>query len=166
VPAPKESEICNILCKIANRENFELPPNLALAIANHSRRNMRRAIMILQTIRVKNNSLSGNTSVPRPDFEGFIQEIAGDVCHEQSPSQLKLIRAKLYELLTKGITADVIFQCLCREFLSTKSNKSALAEEIKPSVLKFAVVFEGRCRDGSKPIMHLEAFLARTMALI
>lgn len=65
--------------------------------------------MILQTIRVKSNNLSANTNVPKPDFEGFICEIAGDVCHEQSPSQLKLIRAKLYELLTKGITADVIF---------------------------------------------------------
>jgi len=33
-------------------------------------------------------------------------------------------------------------------------------------VLKFAVLFEGRCREGSKPIIHLEAFLARVMALI
>jgi len=33
-------------------------------------------------------------------------------------------------------------------------------------VLKYAVMFEGRCREGSKPIMHLEAFLARTMALV
>jgi replication factor C subunit 3/5 len=109
VPAPQESEVSNILCKIANRENFELPPELALSIAIHSRRNLRRAIMILQTIRVKSNSLNANTAVPRPDFEGFICEIAGDVCADQSPAQLKLIRGKLYELLTKGITADVIF---------------------------------------------------------
>jgi len=53
--------------------------------------------------------LSSNTNVPRPDFEGFICEIATDVTNEQSPTQLKLIRGKLYELLTKGITADVIF---------------------------------------------------------
>ena len=33
-------------------------------------------------------------------------------------------------------------------------------------VLKFAVLFEGRCRDGSKPIIHLEAFLARVMSLV
>lgn len=65
--------------------------------------------MILQTIRVKSNSLNANTSVPRPDFEGFICEIASDVCSDQSPAQLKVIRGKLYELLTKGITADVIF---------------------------------------------------------
>ena len=47
--------------------------------------------------------------MPKPDFEGFIGEIANDVTFDQSPQQLKMIRGKLYELLTKGITADVIF---------------------------------------------------------
>jgi siroheme synthase (precorrin-2 oxidase/ferrochelatase) len=45
---------------------------------------------------------------------------------------LKAIRAKLYELLTKGITADVIFQHLCREFLKSQQNKSTLPESVKP----------------------------------
>ncbi len=80
---------------------------------------MRRAIMMLQTIKVKNQALNANTSVPRPDFEGFICEIATDTNTDQSPAQLKTIRGKLYELLTKGITADVIFQTLCREFLKS-----------------------------------------------
>lgn len=44
-----------------------------------------------------------------PDYEGFIGEIATDVNTDQSPAQLKQIRGKLYELLTKGITADLIF---------------------------------------------------------
>lgn len=122
--------------------------------------------MMLQTMKVKNQALSVKTTVPRPDYEGFIGEIAKDVNAEQSPMALKAIRGKLYELLTKGITADVIFQILCREFLKNQVSKSTLPEPIKPSVLNFAVQFEGRCREGSKPIMHLEAFLARTMALI
>jgi replication factor C subunit 3/5 len=88
------------------------------------------------------------------------------VTFDQSPQQLKLIRGKLYELLTKGITADVIFQTLCREFLKSQNSKSTLPDAIKPSVLRFAVMFESRCREGSKPIIHLEAFLARTMALL
>lgn len=40
-----------------------------------------------------------------------------------------------------------------------------MPEQIKPDVLKFAVMFEHRCKDGSKAIIHLEAFLARVMAL-
>jgi hypothetical protein len=68
--------------------------------------------------------------------------------------------------LTKGITADVIFSHLCREFLKGQQCKTSLPEPVKPVMLKFAVLFEGRCRDGSKPIIHLEAFTARTMALL
>jgi replication factor C subunit 3/5 len=166
VPAPQKADVANILSRIAGRENFELPQVLAENIAEMSRRNMRRAIMMLQTLRVKNQSLKPSTAIPMPDYEGFICEIATDVNADQSPNQLKLIRGKLYELLTKGITADVIFQTLCREFLKTQQSRSTLVESIKPQVLRYAVLFEGRCREGSKPIMHLEAFLARTMALI
>jgi len=119
VPAPKENEISEILRKIANKESFELPVGLAMSIAKHSRRNLRRAIMMLQTVKIKNQSLTANTLVPKPDFEGFIGEIAVDVNTDQSPQQLKMIRGKLYELLTKGITADIIFITLCREFLKS-----------------------------------------------
>jgi hypothetical protein len=65
----------------------------------------------------------------------------------------------------------MIFGILAREFLkktspNEKANQSAsLPEPIKPEVLKFAVMFEHRCKEGSKAIFHLEAFLARVMAL-
>lgn len=82
---------------------------------------------------------------------------------------MRQIRTKLYELLTKGITADMIFGILAREFLKkgspNDSKSAALPEPIKPDVLKFAVMFEHRCKEGSKAIFHLEAFLARVMAL-
>ena len=34
---------------------------------------------MLQTIKVKNQTLSDKTLVPKPDYEGFIGEIANDV---------------------------------------------------------------------------------------
>lgn len=72
----------------------------------------------------------------------------------------------MYELLTKGITPDMIFGVLAREFLKKQGvGSSGLPESIKPEVLKFACMFEHRCTDGSKAIIHLEAFLARVMAL-
>lgn len=166
VPAPREQVLADLLKKIANKENFELPPNVAATIAQHSRRNIRRAIMMLQTLRLKTPNLNSNSQIPRPDYESFIAEIASDVVREQSPQNLRQIRTKLYELLTKGITSDVIFQNLAREFLKPQQSNSTLPEQIKPVVLKFAVMFEGRCREGAKPIIHLEAFLARVMALI
>ena len=166
VPAPTESTLTELLRKIATKEQFELPPQVARTIAQHSRRNIRRAIMMLQTLKLKTPNLNPNSQIPRPDYESYIAEIATDVVREQSPSNLRQIRTKLYELLTKGITSDVIFQNLAREFLKPGQSASTLPEAIKPVVLKFAVMFEGRCREGAKPIIHLEAFLARTMALI
>lgn len=47
VPAPPQDAICDLLKKIANNENFDLPPALAMQIVHHSRRNVRRAIMML-----------------------------------------------------------------------------------------------------------------------
>eukprot|EP00354_Favella_ehrenbergii_P011539 CAMPEP_0170463896 /NCGR_PEP_ID=MMETSP0123-20130129/8831_1 /TAXON_ID=182087 /ORGANISM="Favella ehrenbergii, Strain Fehren 1" /LENGTH=191 /DNA_ID=CAMNT_0010729433 /DNA_START=451 /DNA_END=1026 /DNA_ORIENTATION=+ len=166
VPAPTEQVLGELLRKIATKENFELPPQVASSIAHHSRRNIRRAIMMLQTLHLKTPNLQANSQVPRPDYESFIAEIAQDVVSEQSPQNLRQIRTKLYELLTKGITSDVIFQNLAREFLKLQQSQSTLPEAIKTEVLKYAVLFEGRCRDGAKPIIHLEAFLARVMALI
>lgn len=76
----------------------------------------------------------------------------------------------MYELLTKGITADMIFGILAREFLrkptaADQKSSAMMPEAIKPEILKFAVMFEHRCKEGSKAIFHLEAFLARVMAL-
>jgi replication factor C subunit 3/5 len=79
---------------------------------------------------------------------------------------LRKIRSMFYELLTKGITADLIFQNLVREFLKGPTQKGSVPETIKPQVMKFAVLFEGRCIERAKSIIHLEAFIARTMALI
>ena len=76
--------------------------------------------MMLQTVKLKNNVLSSKTYVPCPEYESYAKEIAKDVFTEQSPKQLRSIRAKLYELLTKGITADMIFQVITREFLATQ----------------------------------------------
>ncbi len=60
----------------------------------------------------------------------------------------------------------MIFGVLAKEFLK-KSQKpgEGVPEPIKPEVLKFAVMFEHRCREGAKAIIHLEAFLARVMSL-
>ena len=125
--------------------------------------------MMLQTVKLKNPTLSGKSYIPCPEYESYTKEIAKDVLSEQSPKQLRSIRAKLYELLTKGITADMIFQVLTREFLKNNQGGQkmggSMPEIIKPEILRFAVLFEHRCKEGAKAIIHLEAYLARVMCL-
>ncbi len=159
VAAPTPVMIQNVLQHISKGEYFDLPQQLAQSISHFSRRNMRRAIMMLQSTKLRVDKLQPNTYVSQPEYEKFTQEIASEVLKEQSPKHLRMIRSKVYELLTKGITSDMIFTILMRQFLKT------LPEPIKPEVLKYAVIFENRCKSGSKAIMHIEAFLARVMAL-
>jgi replication factor C subunit 3/5 len=123
--------------------------------------------MMLQTAKLKNENLTEKTFIPAPEYEVYIKDISKMVLTEQSPKMLRTIRTKLYELLTKGITADIIFQILAKEFLKKAMDQKggSIPEPIKPEVLKFAVMFEHRCKEGSKAIFHLEAFLARVMAL-
>jgi replication factor C subunit 3/5 len=40
-----------------------------------------------------------------------------------------------------------------------------IPEVVKPEILKFAVMFDHRCKEGSKAIIHLEAFIARVMSI-
>jgi replication factor C subunit 3/5 len=42
---------------------------------------------------------------------------------------------------------------------------SSMPEVVKPEILRFAVMFEHRCKEGAKAIIHLEAYLARVMCL-
>ena len=58
VPAPSVSTVSELLGKIAAKERFDLPPNTANNIAQNSRRNIRRAIMQLQTMKLKNANLA------------------------------------------------------------------------------------------------------------
>lgn len=64
---------------------------------------------MLQTCKLRNQHLTAKTYVPCPEYESYAKEIAKDTITEQSPKQLRQIRSKLYDLLTKGITADMIF---------------------------------------------------------
>ena len=69
------------------------------------------------------------------------------------------IRTKLYDLLTNCIPSDVIFQKLVDALLNQLDN------EIKLDVINLAAFYEHRCRVGSKEIFHLEAFVAKFMAM-
>ena len=75
-------EVVNVLKTISSREGFELPPKLGLSITNFSKRNLRRAIMMLQTVKMRNEKLNESTYVPSPEYETYIREIAKDVLYD------------------------------------------------------------------------------------
>ena len=95
---------------IARKENCSVPPAFADKITIASKRNLRRAILSLESARVQSYPFSDNSEVPVVDWELFIDKIAEGMISEQSPQRILMIREKMYELLSNCIPIDVIFK--------------------------------------------------------
>ncbi len=89
----------------------------------------------------------------------FIETLATTVLEEQSPERLRMARDKLYELLTNCIPPDVIIKTLTAVLMRKVDN------QIKHDVVRWAAFYEHRMSTGTKPIFHLEAFVAKFMAI-
>jgi len=159
VAAPTNEEIKDIVMDIARKENCSVPPAFADKITIASKRNLRRAILSLESARVQSYPFSDNSEVPVVDWELFIDKIAEGMISEQSPQRILMIREKMYELLSNCIPIDVIFKTL------TNSLLRRLDDGLKADVIAIACEYEHRSREGSKAIFHLEAFVAKFMAL-
>jgi len=161
VPAPTHDEIVTVLQKVSKLENVPLPHELAKRIALKSNRNMRQALLMFETCYVSaaGQPLTGQQELKLAAWQIFIDEVARLIIEEQSPARLLRVRSKIYELLVNCIPADVIFKTLTKELL----NK--IDDSLRFDVAEWAAEHEHRMTQGSKAIIHLEAFIARFMFL-
>lgn len=157
VPAPEVKEICGVLKRIAKKEKLALPETLALKIADSSDRNLRRAILMLEATKVQQYPFTADQKVNIADWKEYIHDMASSIVQEQSANRLMQVRGKLYELLGNCIPPDVIMKTLTKDLLVR------LDDELKYKVIEWAAFFEHRMNCGSKPIYHLEAFVAKFM---
>ncbi|TRY90953.1 hypothetical protein DNTS_022189 [Danionella cerebrum] len=81
------------------------------------------------------------------------------MCEACRVQQLLEVRARLYELLTHCIPPDVIMKGLVTELLSNCDG------HLKAEVAQMAAFYEHRLQLGNKAIYHLEAFVAKFMAI-
>jgi len=167
VPSPSHDEIVSILQTVARKESITLKPELAFLIAQSSSRNLRRAILMLESYHVQNRDCFAVQSsidarlppIQRTDWELYITQLANDITKEQSPQRLMAAREKLYELLINCIPAQIIIKTLTVELCKN------LDDELKHKVIEWAAFYEHRIAMGSKDIFHLEAFIAKYMAM-
>ncbi|KAJ3376034.1 Subunit of heteropentameric Replication factor C (RF-C) [Allomyces arbusculus] len=163
VAAPSHDEISTILRGIARKEGFTVAPEVAAKIATESKRNLRRAILMLEALYVTNGSPSAITahadlSGIEYDWEVYIADTATMIIQEQSGDRLGQVRTRLYELLAHCIPPNVIMRTLA------KAIADRVQEPMRPDILIMAAHYEHSMCIGSKPIFHLEAFVAKAMA--
>ena len=153
-----------VLKTVSRKENITLPDELAINIARASNRNLRRALLMLESCHVTTRDdspkvLKATTPIPHTDWEKYIAMLASGIVMEQSPKALIIAREKLYELLINCIPAQVILKTLVMELLPK------LDDTVKGQVVQWAAFYEHRIALGSKEIFHLEDFIAKFMAI-
>mmetsp|Transcript_35924 Transcript_35924/g.66188 ORF Transcript_35924/g.66188 Transcript_35924/m.66188 type:complete len:161 (-) Transcript_35924:68-550(-) len=149
---------------VSRKEKVTLPDELAVNIARESSRNMRRAMLMLESCHVQRRELggdgmTGDQPVQKTDWELYIAQLATEITREQSPQRLLAARERLYELLINCIPADIILKTLALELMKN------LDDDLKHEVIEVAAFYEHRIAQGSKDIFHLEAFIAKYMAI-
>lgn len=184
--APSANESRSLLREVCQKEHLQCSDALLDRLVNQSAGNLRRALLCLEAARVRAGAtttmshsatsatatsssssaltqsalttLSDQAPLPLPDWLEMIDACARMICQEQSPARLLLVRSKLYELLSNCIPQTVILRCL------TVSLLRRCDDCIKTRVCELSAEYDARMSLGSKPIFHLEAFVAKFMA--
>ncbi|KAI9916442.1 hypothetical protein PsorP6_017858 [Peronosclerospora sorghi] len=172
VGAPTFDEVCNILQGVCAKERIGYCAPFGMQIAIKSERNLRRALLMLETCRVqqwvfvvvlrtyrKTYPFSPEQQIQLPAWEEYICTLAKIVLQEQSPAGLLKAREMIYELMSNCVPSEVILKVLCRELMSR------LDDDLKHELVQWASYYEHRMQRGSKDIFHFEAFLAKFMML-
>jgi len=179
VAAPTDAQVASLVREVGRREGVAIPPALAARLAVLAERNLRRALLAAEVCRAQAGAAGaaaggggGATSNALPtalpedcpvhaaDWQLYCREVAGDIVTEQSPRRLYLVRGKLYELLANCVPAELILKTVTLELLRRCD------DDLKGPLVDLAATYEHRMAGGgSKPIFHLEAFVAKFMSV-
>jgi replication factor C subunit 3/5 len=112
VAAPTIDQIATILKQTCKSEGLTISQELANKIATKSNRNLRRALLMLETAQVAHYPFTNDQEINEPDWELFLKETARLIIQQQSAERIMVIRDRLYELLCHCIPADIIFKVI------------------------------------------------------
>ena len=158
--SPKESEISSILMTIAKKEVINLSEEMSNKIAAKCDRNLRRAVLMLETYSVRQSVKSSTTICPEPQWKQQLESLAKRLTESQSLKKVSEIRTSLYELQTHLIPNDMIVRQLTILLLN-----KCFDDNMKNRLVSMAADCEHWMRLGSKAIFHLEGFAIKFMTL-
>jgi len=152
VAAPTEEKITEILLNVAKKESISLSDETARKAARASERNLRRALLMLDTMKT-----SHNTNIVLPVWKAQIKKIADQILKQQNVTKLAELRASFYELQVHLIPPEVVFTNLVSDLMPNCDSK------IKSQLIELASHYEHLMKTGSKKIFYFEAFTANFM---
>ncbi|KZV64506.1 P-loop containing nucleoside triphosphate hydrolase protein [Peniophora sp. CONT] len=161
VAAPSTEDVCKVLKRVSALAGVPPAPEEALEeIAQEAGGNVRKAVLMLEALRMQNPSLNAPLSIAKPDWETYCAKVGDMIVAEQTPQRIMDVRAKYYELLSHCIPPTIVLKTVAERVVEK------VDEHLKADVMHWAAVYEQRMRLGSKKIYHLEAWTVKVMSLI
>lgn len=161
IPAPSNDEIVDSLNKVLKSQEISINDDEILKLISiESKRNLRRAILLLEAMYMQNENLSKNSLLIKLDWENVISKLAFSIFKDRTVSIISQSRTIIYELLSHCIPAPIILKNLLFELLKLVNDRAKL------SIIELASIFDERLSLGNKSIYHLEGFVAKSMVAI
>lgn len=158
VPIVPDDAVENVVRDTFTKENVTIEEMQIANIVNRSQGNLSRAFYFCEMLSLHGTGTDIKNVVP--DWEKYLDELCS-LLRDQEPSIeiMKNVRTHLYELLVHNIAPTDIFRSLLLGILAN------VDKELAPAICDQAGIYELRSLQGTKPIMHLEAFVARFLAI-
>ncbi|ODQ59405.1 hypothetical protein WICANDRAFT_84970 [Wickerhamomyces anomalus NRRL Y-366-8] len=166
IPSPTIDDITKVLSKLASKQEIQLPSDEQdkIQVLNNvgasSKRNLRRALLLLEALTMQNETLKTTTPMITLDWEGVIKKLAGNISRDRNVARISSSRTVLYELISHCIPPKIILKTLAFELLNFVNDK------VKSDIVELAAIFDERLSLGTKSIFHLEGFIAKSMVAI
>ncbi|KNZ73898.1 Replication factor C subunit 5 [Termitomyces sp. J132] len=159
VAAPNAEEMEVVLNYVAKRAPFMLPQEVARRIIEDSGGNLRKAILVLEALKMQSPDLTGSLTIAKPDWETYCHKVADLIISEQSPSRvMETVAERVVERADESLKADIMhwtafYVPYHHVFRSdSQSNTPLLSQEVRMHL-------------GNKKIFHLEAWVVKVMSL-
>lgn len=89
--------------------------------------------------------------------------MCNSIAKEQSGRTIREARSSILQVLKCCVDPSLIFSYVLKQFISPIRN---YGDGYKREIIHYAALYSKRCVQGSKDIMHLEAFIAKLAWLI
>ena len=158
VPLPSDEQILETLLHICKKENFNLPWNKLKEIIDNSDNKVNHAIWLLEMYRYDIKY--------EKNWEYVIDDIVENIINPDNQNNKKLysvikkIREQFYILFITNISTQIIIRKIMLKLLESVENL-----KLKYFIIDITSIFEQRLSQGTRHIIHMEAYIIRLIYL-
>merc|ERR1712048_1356394 len=147
VAAPTIDQVTEAMLKVAEKESQIFPKELAQRIAQKSNRDLRRALLVLESTCTSSGGapLTKDTGIQEEAWDSAITRVAKMILQEQSPKMAMEVRGKLYELMAACLPADFILKELLLKLIAEQRD-----DNLKQRAMAAAAHFESTMQEKRK----------------